>query len=466
MPPRIGQRSPDPDCVRARLVPLDGAAPADLDRDQTSIGTAPDNHVVLAATTVSRHHALLARNERAYRLVDLGSTNGTYVNGRRIDGSTQVRPGDEIRFGTARFVLRNRPDTLAMPAPARRFSPLVLSALVAIFFVASFGLADFVLNFNRLDQAESGSDASPPSAVPWEEPAARPSGEPAGAATTVSAESPSPEVLAWLEPLNRYRAMAGLAAVTADATLGHGDFLHSRYLVKNFADDIRKGVNLGARMHSEEPGNRWYTADGFTAARSGDVDEMWDPHGNPKPSWAIDNWMQVPFHRLTILNPDLHRVGYGSYCEGAVCVASLNVITDADPVSSKPRPLASPVKFPPDGTSIRSWNFEPEWPDPLAGCPGYDGNAGIPITLQLGAMATPTISRYALTRDGVPVDACEFDANTYRNPDPDTQSRARVSLAAYGGIVLIPRAALTPGAYSVSISTAARTYAWSFTITP
>ena len=461
MPPRSGQRPPDKDRVRARLVPLDGAAPADLDRDQTSVGSASDNHVVLADSSVSRHHAQFARSGGAYRVVDLASTNGTFVNGRRINGSTSVRPGDEIRFGSARFVLRNYPDTIASPAPIRRFSPIVISAIVAILFAASFGLADFLMNFNRLDQAASAG-ASPIAASPAFAP---PSTEPAAPAPS-SEEPSSPDVDAWLTPLNRYRSMAGLAAVTADAKLSHGDYLHSRYLAKNYADDIRNGVNLGARMHSEQPGNRWYTADGLAAAHAGDIDEMWDPHGNPKPSWAIDNWIQVPFHRMPILNPDLHRVGYGTYCEGAVCVAALNVITDADPLPSVPSPLATPVEFPPNGASIRGWNFTGEWPDPLAACPGYDGNAGIPITLQLGSSVTPAISRYALTGAGAPVEACGFDANTYSNPDPDLQSRARVSLAAYGGIVLIPRAQLAPGAYSVSIATADRTYSWSFTITP
>jgi hypothetical protein len=107
-----------------------------------------------------------------------------------------------------------------------------------------------------------------------------------------------------------------------------------------------------------------------------------------------------------------------------------------------------------------------EWPDPLSSCPGYDDHAGMPITLQLGAMVTPAVSSYALSRDGAAIEACGFNANTYNNPDASVQDRGRQGLANFGGIVLIPRATLTPGKYSVAITTADRTYSWSFTITP
>jgi len=464
MLPRSGQRSPDPDRLRAQLVPLDGTAPADLDRDQTSIGSAADNQLVLAATTVSRHHALLARNGREYRIVDLASTNGTWVNGRRIDGSAVVRPGDEIRFGSARFVLRNPPDTLAMPTPARRFSPLVLSAIIAIFFAASFGLADFLLNFSRLDQAATGTAAaSPASAVPWEEPVAGPSEKPA--ATPASDETSSPEVLAWLAPLNRYRAMAGLAAVTADPDLSRGDYLHSRYLVKNYADDIRKGVDLGLRMHTEDRGNRWYTEDGLAAAGESDIEEGFGDKP-VAPDVPINGWMGGPFHRVWLLNPKLRSAGYGQYCESHVCVRALDLGGHDANVLTPRGFFPKPIEFPPDGSKLNLPAVRGEWPSPLTGCAGYVKPVGLPITIQTGFEVDPKLSAATLTRGGAPLETCAFDAASYVNPAPADQDRARNILSGFGTIVLIPRAPLTPGTYSVSISTAARTYAWSFTITP
>jgi uncharacterized protein YkwD len=465
-----------------RLVPLDktAARTLPLTRDEVSIGSAADNDFVLSSETISRHHAILAGNGPEYRVTDLGSTNGTYVNGRRVTGSATVKCGDEIRFGDARYVLRDGVTGGVAPLarPQRRVSPVMLGA-IALAFIFSFGVAEFLLNFNRLDQAaddtsarsdssdrtSSATQASPPAVLNKAAAAAVSSNAPAASAVALE-EPPASDVAQWLDPLNRYRAMAGLAPVTADAKLSRGDYLHSRYLVKNYGNDIRKGTSAGAQMHTETAGNPWYTAEGLAAAGSSDVDEMFNPHATPSPSWAIDNWMEGPFHRLWILNPNLHSVGYATYCEAGVCVASLNVLTDSDPTHTKPKPLDTPIQYPPHDSTTHGSSITPEWPDPLSSCSGYDDRAGMPITLQLGAMVTPAVSSYALTRDGAAIEACGFNANTYNNPDASVQDRGRQGLANFGGIVLIPRATLTPGKYSVAITTADRTYSWSFTITP
>jgi len=68
----------------------------------TTIGRAVDNDMILEAGEVSRHHARLDHAGAAFRLTDLGSTNGTKVNGKPI-GVSPVAPGDEIAFGTFRL---------------------------------------------------------------------------------------------------------------------------------------------------------------------------------------------------------------------------------------------------------------------------------------------------------------------------------------------------------------------------
>ena len=66
-----------------------------------SIGRAPDNSIPLADSEVSRRHAIIqAQGEREYWLVDLGSANGTYVNGRRISQSVRLHNGDIIRVAS------------------------------------------------------------------------------------------------------------------------------------------------------------------------------------------------------------------------------------------------------------------------------------------------------------------------------------------------------------------------------
>ena len=70
-----------------------------------TIGRDTDCDLVLADLTVSRRHARLERDGAGWLLADLGSTNGTRLNGWRVSSPVPVRPGDQVSFGTASFVL-------------------------------------------------------------------------------------------------------------------------------------------------------------------------------------------------------------------------------------------------------------------------------------------------------------------------------------------------------------------------
>ena len=69
-----------------------------------AIGRKPGNDFVIDERTVSRRHATLRRAENGWLLKDLGSRNGTRVNGHLVK-RTEVVPGDVLSFGaaTARF---------------------------------------------------------------------------------------------------------------------------------------------------------------------------------------------------------------------------------------------------------------------------------------------------------------------------------------------------------------------------
>ncbi len=77
----------------------------------TSVGRSPDNQLVLDDNQVSRRHALIqAQGEGEYWLVDLGSANGSYLNGRRIAQPVELKAGDQItlsastlKFGTEKL---------------------------------------------------------------------------------------------------------------------------------------------------------------------------------------------------------------------------------------------------------------------------------------------------------------------------------------------------------------------------
>jgi pSer/pThr/pTyr-binding forkhead associated (FHA) protein len=70
---------------------------------ETTIGRDATNGVPLAMdTTVSRRHAVIAADGGGYIIRDQGSSNGTFVNGQRVE-ETALRPGDEVSIGGTRF---------------------------------------------------------------------------------------------------------------------------------------------------------------------------------------------------------------------------------------------------------------------------------------------------------------------------------------------------------------------------
>jgi hypothetical protein len=93
-PPRPGPRPP-------RLV-----FPAGSHQLRFTIGRDPDCDLVIPDLSVSRRHAGLDRGVRGWLLTDLGSTNGTRLNGWRVREPVPVSPGDRVSFGAVTFELR------------------------------------------------------------------------------------------------------------------------------------------------------------------------------------------------------------------------------------------------------------------------------------------------------------------------------------------------------------------------
>ena len=69
------------------------------------VGRDPSNDVVLPSPTVSRFHAQIERVGQRYRVTDLRSSNGSFVNDERIEKETWLKPMDTIRIGQYRFVM-------------------------------------------------------------------------------------------------------------------------------------------------------------------------------------------------------------------------------------------------------------------------------------------------------------------------------------------------------------------------
>ncbi len=92
---------PDRGKLRVRSGPMSGHT-FPLIEDITTIGSIDGNHVVLYGEGVSKRHAGIKIEDMRYELADFGSTNGTWVNGRKINKQF-LRDGDEIRIGSVQI---------------------------------------------------------------------------------------------------------------------------------------------------------------------------------------------------------------------------------------------------------------------------------------------------------------------------------------------------------------------------
>lgn len=113
--------------LRLSVTPPKGA-PYDfeLDRDEIVIGRASDVDLPLADRFLSRQHARIIKRQGQLLIEDLGSRNGTTVNGRQIEGPTPIAPGDTIVMcGSSLIVHDDKREPAAAP-PEQDFSSVTL----------------------------------------------------------------------------------------------------------------------------------------------------------------------------------------------------------------------------------------------------------------------------------------------------------------------------------------------------
>jgi pSer/pThr/pTyr-binding forkhead associated (FHA) protein len=102
--------------MRAQLIPLDGGPPIDILKDLTLVGRKEDADMRLDHKSVSKMHSVLVKTDGLLLLRDLGSTNGTRVNGQRVRRAALL-PNDQVAFASFKFRVAFGPDEqLAVPA--------------------------------------------------------------------------------------------------------------------------------------------------------------------------------------------------------------------------------------------------------------------------------------------------------------------------------------------------------------
>ena len=91
-----------------------------------TVGRVDENDVSLPDISISRHHARIQHHgEGAYTLTDLESSNGTFIDGRRLSNPARIRHGERIQFGNVEALLA---DTMGLVRGRKRWSKLLLYA--------------------------------------------------------------------------------------------------------------------------------------------------------------------------------------------------------------------------------------------------------------------------------------------------------------------------------------------------
>jgi pSer/pThr/pTyr-binding forkhead associated (FHA) protein len=85
-----------------------------IDKHEVELGKAAHNHITLTDPTVSNTHAIVIARDAGYTIVDLGSRNGTFVNGERLGSQAHtLRHGDKVQLGQTVLTFRNPGETAA-----------------------------------------------------------------------------------------------------------------------------------------------------------------------------------------------------------------------------------------------------------------------------------------------------------------------------------------------------------------
>ena len=88
--------------MRAQLVPLDGGSPVEVVKDLTLVGRKEECDLRLDHKSVSKMHCVIVKTDGLLLLRDLGSTNGTRVNGQRVRRAA-LMPDDELTIAGFKF---------------------------------------------------------------------------------------------------------------------------------------------------------------------------------------------------------------------------------------------------------------------------------------------------------------------------------------------------------------------------
>src|SRR4030042_36118 len=94
-----------------------------LKKERTSLGRSEDNDITLPDPFSSGHHALIYPSNGGFAVRDNGSKNGTFLNGKKVQGETELKKGDEVLIGSPRILHDKAPSNGVRQAPCAPPAP-------------------------------------------------------------------------------------------------------------------------------------------------------------------------------------------------------------------------------------------------------------------------------------------------------------------------------------------------------
>jgi pSer/pThr/pTyr-binding forkhead associated (FHA) protein len=82
-----------------------------IEGKKTLVGRSPQSQIVLSMPEISRRHCEITEDDQGFWVEDIGSRNGTFVNGRRIEKRTKINDGDRIGIAGLEVLFSDSKDT-------------------------------------------------------------------------------------------------------------------------------------------------------------------------------------------------------------------------------------------------------------------------------------------------------------------------------------------------------------------
>src|SRR5438067_13878093 len=105
--------------MRAQLIPLDGGGPIEILKDLVVVGRKEECDLRLEHKSVSKMHCVIVKTDGLLLVRDLGSTNGTRVNGTRVRRAALL-PSDQLAIANFKFKVDFGPDQPPPVSPSER----------------------------------------------------------------------------------------------------------------------------------------------------------------------------------------------------------------------------------------------------------------------------------------------------------------------------------------------------------